>query len=67
MTNFKISLKACRANADMTADAFGSKVGVSKTTILSWEKGETVPDARQLIKISQLSGVPVDFIFIPTA
>ena len=64
---FTISLKACRANANMTADAFGKEVGVNKATILKWEKGETVPDARQLIKISQLSGVPVDFIFIPTA
>lgn len=63
---FKVSLKACRANADMTADVFGKEIGVNKATILNWEKGVTVPDARQLIKISQLSGVPIDFIFIPT-
>lgn len=65
MATFSISLKACRANANMTADDFGKEIGVNKATILKWEKGETVPDAIQLHKISQLSGVPIDFIFIP--
>ncbi len=61
----KISLKACRANADKNQREWAEILGVGLNTIVSWESGNTEPSATQLQEISRLSGVPMDFIFIP--
>lgn len=61
----KISLEAARVNAGLTQKELAEKLGVSNTTIVNWEKGKTEPTYPQLIKISELSGIPLDFIFIP--
>ena len=61
----KISLEAARVNAGLTQKELAEKLGVSNTTIVNWEKGKTEPTYHQLIRISELSGIPLDFIFIP--
>lgn len=61
----KIRLEACRVNAGLTQKELANLLGVSNATIVSWEKGATEPTYSQLKKISELSGVPLDFIFIP--
>lgn len=61
----KISLKACRVNADKNQREWAEILGVGLNTIVSWESGNTEPSATQLQEISRLSGVPMDFIFIP--
>lgn len=61
----RISLEAARVNAGLTQEKMAKILGVSKFTIINWEKGNSAPDARQLRKISELSGIPMDFIFIP--
>lgn len=63
--DFKISLAACRVNAGRTQREWANDLGVSLNTINNWEAGKTKPNAYQLIKISDLSKVPMDFIFIP--
>ena len=63
--DFKISLAACRTNAGKTQREWAKDLGVSLNTINNWEAGKTKPDACQLIKISELSKVPMDFIFVP--
>jgi len=63
----KISLKACRVNADKNQREWAEILGVGLNTIVSWENGNTEPSATQLQEISRLSGVPMDFIFIPKA
>lgn len=61
----KISLEAARVNAKLTQKELARILGVSNSTIVNWESGRTEPDASQLRKISELSQIPIDFIFVP--
>ena len=61
----RISLEAVRVNAKKTQKEWAKLLGVSNATIVSWEKGNTEPNLSQLRKMSELSGVPMDFIFVP--
>jgi DNA-binding XRE family transcriptional regulator len=61
----KISLEAARVNAGFTQREFAKELGVAHTTVVNWEKGNTEPNMSQLRKISELSGIPMDFIFVP--
>lgn len=61
----RISLKAARVNANMEQREWAENIGVSVATVINWEKGNTEPTLSQLRKISELSGVPMDFIFVP--
>ncbi len=62
----RISIAACRVNAKLTQREFAEKIGVSLATVTNWESDKTEPSANQLRMISQLSGIPMDFIFVPT-
>lgn len=61
----KIRLAACRANADMNQVEFAEAIGVDRSTIANWEAGKTEPNVSQLRRISEISGIPMDFIFVP--
>ena len=61
----KISLEAARINAKLTQKELAEILGVSNATIVNWESGKTEPNLSQLKKISELSGIPMDFIFVP--
>lgn len=61
----KISLEAVRVNAKLTQKEWAKKLGVSNATIVNWEKGNTEPSLSQLRKMSELSDIPMDFIFVP--
>lgn len=60
----RICIAACRVNANLSQREFAKKVGVSLATITNWEAGKTEPDLTQLRKISELSGIPMDYIFM---
>ena len=60
----KISLEAVRVNAKMTQKEWAKLLGVSNSTVVNWEKGNTEPSLSQLREMSRLSGVPMDFIFV---
>lgn len=61
----RISLEAARVNAGLTQKELAEILGVSNVTIVNWEKGNSEPSVSQLRTISELSGIPMDFIFIP--
>lgn len=61
----KIVLAAARVNANMNQREFAEFMGVDVSTVTNWEKGKTEPSASQLRKISEVSGIPMDFIFVP--
>ena len=61
----RISLEAARVNAKLTQKELAEILGISNATVVNWEKGNTEPNITQLRKISELSGLPMDFIFIP--
>lgn len=60
-----ISLESARVNAKLTQGELAEKLGVSKTTVWNWENGNGEPSLSQLRIISDLSGIPMDFIFVP--
>ena len=61
----KISLEAVRVNAGMSQKEWAKKLGVSSNTVINWEKGNTEPTLSQVREMSLLSGIPMDFIFVP--
>ena len=48
----------------MNKREFADKIGISLATVTNWELGKTEPDLSQLRAISELSGIPMDFIFV---
>lgn len=66
MPNFTVSIAAARVNAGMNQQEFADEIGVSKSTIFNWEQGVSEPTASQLRKVSEVSGIPMDYIFIPS-
>lgn len=65
MKEIKISLEAARVNAGYTQEQAASKLGISRATIINWEKGRAIPGIPAMDKISKLYKIPVDFIFLP--
>ncbi len=63
-SRIKIKLQAVRVNADMNQREWATAMGVSLATVANWESGITSPSAIQLRKMSELSGIPMDFIFV---
>lgn len=63
--DFKISLKACRVNANLTQTDLANELGVCKDTVKNWEMGRTSPTSAQLQRISEITGIPMSFIFLP--
>lgn len=61
----RISLEAVRVNTKLTQKEWAKILGVSNATVVNWEKGSTEPNLSQLRKMSELSGIPMDFIFVP--
>lgn len=60
----EITLKAARVNAGLTQKELAKELGVTNTTVNSWENGDTEPSLSQLREISRLSGIPMDFICV---
>lgn len=65
MDKFQISLAAARVNAGMTQEDIARAMGVSKTTVVNWEKGKVVPGIPEMEMMSRLYGIPQDYIFLP--
>lgn len=61
-----ITLKAARANVDLTLEEAAEKIGVTSRTLSSWEKAITFPTVPQITAIEGLYGVSYnDIIFLP--
>ena len=62
----KISLEAVRVNAGYNQKEWAEMFGISNSTVVNWGKRKkTEPTLSQLRKMSELSGIPMDFIFVP--
>ncbi len=51
------TLKGARNNIDMTQEELAKKMNVSKNTIISWEKGKTMPNVKLIPKLCRILGV----------
>lgn len=61
----KIYLDAVRTNAKKTQKEWAEALNVSEATVKNWESGNTEPTLSQVRTMSELSGIPMDFIFVP--
>jgi DNA-binding XRE family transcriptional regulator len=63
----KITLEAARVNAGLTQKEAADALGVSNHTVMSWEKGKSLPKVDQIDKICELYRIPYDnIIFLPS-
>lgn len=62
----KVTLKAARINKGLNQDEAAEILGVSRTTINSWETNKTFPTVLQMKSIESAYGVRYDdLIFLP--
>lgn len=61
----KVSLKALRANRNLTLTEASKELGVGRNTLFLWEKNERFPNTKQLVKICEVYGCRVEDIFLP--
>ena len=57
---FAKKLQKLRTDAGMTQSELGDKLSYSDKTVSKWERGEAIPDASVLKRISRLFGISVD-------
>lgn len=64
-STFQISMEAARVNAKLTQEEAGRQIGVSRATIINWERGKRIPTLPHLIRMSEVYEIPVNNIFLP--
>lgn len=65
MNRLKISLKAARANANLTQEDVAKALRKSKQTVVNWENGKTEIDLGNLQALCNLYSLTVDDILLP--
>lgn len=58
----KISLKAARVNANLSQEEAARRIGVCKSTLQSYEKGQTVPAWDTVDEIARVYNFPASLI-----
>ena len=62
-SQMQISLKAARVNANLRLIDAAKKIGIGKDTLIKWEKNSGLVTPVKQEKISEVYGIPVDFIY----
>lgn len=62
MLELKDRIRGLREDKDMTQKNLGDKLGVSNNTISSWENGINEPNVANLIAMSKIFDVSVDYL-----
>ena len=55
-------IRALRQNKHLTQRQLADAIGVSDKAVSKWERGEAIPDAMVLKRMSELFGVTVDYL-----
>lgn len=58
-------MAAARVDKGLTQDDIARKMKVSKTTVVSWEKGKIIPKPAQFEMFCRICGFSADEIFLP--
>lgn len=61
----KITLKAARVNANLTQSDVARYLHRTKQTIVNWESGATEIRYSDMLTLSELYGMPLEFLAIP--
>ena len=59
---FSEKLQILRKNRGLTQEALADRLGVSRQAVAKWESGQIYPDISNLIQISELMNVSVDYL-----
>lgn len=62
MNKLEISISAARENAQLTQLEVAKMMGVTKQTIVNWEKYRQTPSVKQARELSKIFGIPLDNI-----
>jgi HTH-type transcriptional regulator/antitoxin HipB len=57
---YEQNYRKAREKAGVRAERAAAKLGVSITTLFSWERGNTSPTASKLVEMAELYGVSVN-------
>ena len=60
--NFSEKLQILRKNKGLTQELLAEKLNVSRQAVAKWESGQAYPDISNLIQISDLMSVTVDYL-----
>jgi DNA-binding XRE family transcriptional regulator len=63
--NYTVSLEAARVNRGLTQEEASKELGISKTTLVNWEKGKSFPDIVNFKAMCNLYSVPMGLISVP--
>lgn len=66
MEKFKITLKAARVNAGLTAKNVSEKVDKTEKTILNWENAKTPISAENFYDLCNIYNIDPDFVQVPS-
>ena len=61
----KFKLKAARVNKEMTQGDVAKALGRNKQTIVNWENGITEIKVSDLLQLSELYWIPIEFLEVP--
>ena len=61
--NIKHSILDLRVRAGMSQSQAANKLGISEPTLRKWENDSSVLSYKDMLRISKLYGVPLDYIF----
>ena len=59
---FSEKLQLLRKNKGLTQEELAERLGVSRQAVAKWESGQVYPDIFNLIQISDLMNVSVDYL-----
>ncbi len=62
MKTFSEKLKEARACLNMSQEELGNRIGVSRRSVLSYEKGEKIPRDRVIYRMAAVLGVSVRYL-----
>lgn len=65
MAEIKISMAAARVNAGLTQTDVSMSLNVNRATVVSWERGYSVPSADKFQRFCELCKIPMDNVLLP--
>ena len=65
MADIQITLAAARVNAGLTQEEAARLMGVTKVTIINWEKGRIIPGIPEIEMLAKIYNIKQDYIFLP--
>lgn len=60
--NFSDKLQVLRKNKGFTQEDLAARLNVSRTAVAKWEAGQSYPDIMNLIQLSEMMNVTVDYL-----